>query len=100
MQDARVARRQRCRVQPALHAMPGGLAADEANTGVREERVEQADGVRSPSDARDRGIGQAAGSLEDLTATPCWPAPVSAMTRGLPIRMVSRACPSTLLNLV
>jgi len=48
--------------------MSGGLAADEAYIRVREERVEQADGVRSPSDARDRGIGQAAGSLEDLTA--------------------------------
>src|SRR3954454_5379706 len=32
-------------------------------------------------------------------ATPCWPAPVSAMTRCLPIRRVSSACPSTLLIL-
>ena len=32
-------------------------------------------------------------------ATPCWPAPVSAMTRFLPIRLVSRAWPSTLLIL-
>jgi hypothetical protein len=29
-------------------------------------------------------------------ATPCWPAPVSAMTRDLPIRRVSSAWPSTL----
>ena len=32
-------------------------------------------------------------------ATPCWPAPVSAMTRVLPIRLVSSAWPSTLLIL-
>jgi hypothetical protein len=32
-------------------------------------------------------------------ATPCCPAPVSAMTRCLPIRLVSSACPSTLLIL-
>ena len=32
-------------------------------------------------------------------ATPCWPAPVSAMTRVLPIRFVSSAWPSTLLIL-
>ena len=32
-------------------------------------------------------------------ATPCWPAPVSATNRVLPIRCASRACPSTLLIL-
>ena len=32
-------------------------------------------------------------------ATPCWPAPVSAITRCLPIRRVSSAWPSTLLIL-
>ncbi len=32
-------------------------------------------------------------------ATPCWPAPVSAMTRFLPMRWVSSAWPSTLLIL-
>ena len=32
-------------------------------------------------------------------ATPCWPAPVSAMTRVLPIRLVSRAWAMTLLIL-
>ena len=32
-------------------------------------------------------------------ATPCWPAPVSAMTRVLPIRFVSNAWPNTLLIL-
>ena len=32
-------------------------------------------------------------------ATPCCPAPVSAITRVLPIRLVSSACPSTLLIL-
>ena len=32
-------------------------------------------------------------------ATPCWPAPVSAITRDLPIRLVSSAWPSTLLIL-
>ena len=32
-------------------------------------------------------------------ATPCWPAPVSAMTRVLPMRLVSSAWPSTLLIL-
>ena len=32
-------------------------------------------------------------------ATPCWPAPVSAITRVLPMRLVSSAWPSTLLIL-
>ena len=32
-------------------------------------------------------------------ATPCWPAPVSAITRGLPMRRASRAWPMTLLIL-
>ena len=32
-------------------------------------------------------------------ATPCWPAPVSAMMRGLPMRRVSRAWPMQLLIL-
>ena len=32
-------------------------------------------------------------------ATPCWPAPVSAITRGLPIRRASSAWPSALLIL-
>ena len=32
-------------------------------------------------------------------ATPCWPAPVSAITRVLPIRLASRTWPSTLLIL-
>ncbi len=32
-------------------------------------------------------------------ATPCWPAPVSATTRCLPMRLASRAWPSTLLIL-
>ena len=32
-------------------------------------------------------------------ATPCWPAPVSAITRVLPIRLVSSTWPSTLLIL-
>src|SRR5580704_12529491 len=53
---------------PGLHAMSGGLAPDEADAPVGEERVEQADSVGPPSDARDRGIGQSAGSLKDLAA--------------------------------
>ena len=32
-------------------------------------------------------------------ATPCWPAPVSAMMRRLPMRLASSACPSALLSL-
>ncbi|CFN68621.1 Uncharacterised protein [Bordetella pertussis] len=32
-------------------------------------------------------------------ATPCWPAPVSAMTRGLPMRRASSAWPMQLLTL-
>jgi hypothetical protein len=32
-------------------------------------------------------------------ATPCWPAPVSAITRGLPIRFASSAWPTVLLTL-
>src|SRR6478672_12700609 len=33
------------------------------------------------------------------TATPCWPAPVSAMMRVLPMRRASRTCPAVLLIL-
>ena len=33
------------------------------------------------------------------TATPCWPAPVSAMMRVLPMRLASRICPRQLLIL-
>ena len=32
-------------------------------------------------------------------ATPCCPAPVSAIIRALPMRLVSSACPTTLLSL-
>ena len=32
-------------------------------------------------------------------ATPCCPAPVSAIMRALPIRLVSSACPTTLFSL-
>jgi tryptophan synthase beta chain len=32
-------------------------------------------------------------------ATPCWPAPVSAMTRGLPMRRARSACPTVLFTL-
>ena len=32
-------------------------------------------------------------------ATPCWPAPVSAIIRVLPIRLVRSACPTTLFSL-
>ena len=32
-------------------------------------------------------------------ATPCWPAPVSAMIRSLPIRRASKTCPMALLIL-
>jgi hypothetical protein len=32
-------------------------------------------------------------------ATPCWPAPVSAISRDLPSRRATSACPSTLLIL-
>src|SRR5215472_13451292 len=53
---------------PGLHAVPGGLTADEPYILVRNERVEQPDRVRPSSDTRDRRIRQPAGSLEDLTA--------------------------------
>src|SRR5262249_43158435 len=43
MKDAGLARGQRRRVLPGLHAVPGGLAADQAYARVREEGVEQAD---------------------------------------------------------
>ena len=48
-------------------------------------------GARLPS-----GIDKAQAVAE---ATPCWPAPVSAITRVLPIRLVSNACPIVLLIL-
>ena len=32
-------------------------------------------------------------------ATPCWPAPVSAMIRLLPMRLANKACPMVLLIL-
>jgi hypothetical protein len=69
MKDAGLARGQRRRVLPGLHAVPGGLAADEADTSVREEGVEQADRVRPSPDRRDRRIRQPPGAFEDLTAS-------------------------------
>ena len=42
---------------------------------------------------------EAAGIPETAVATPCWPAPVSAMTRVFPIFFASSTWPSTLLIL-
>ena len=42
---------------------------------------------------------QAESAAAVAVATPCWPAPVSAMTRVLPMRCVSSAWPSALLIL-
>src|SRR5215472_7773776 len=53
---------------PALHTVPGGLAADEPHIRVGNERVEQPDGVRPPSDTGNRRIRQPPGSLENLAA--------------------------------
>ena len=39
------------------------------------------------------------GAHKVAVATPCMPAPVSAMTRFLPMRKASKICPSTLLTL-
>lgn len=38
-------------------------------------------------------------ALRLTVATPCWPAPVSAMTLFLPMRLQSKACPRELLIL-
>ena len=42
---------------------------------------------------------KAGGAQIVAVATPCWPAPVSAITRRLPMRRVNRAWPSVLLIL-
>ena len=68
MQDAGLAGGQGGRVLAGLDAVAGGLAADEAYVGVRDEGVEEADGVGAAADAGDGGVGQAAGALQDLAA--------------------------------
>ena len=49
-----------------LHAVPGGLDADEADAVVVEERMEDAHRVRAAADAGDHRIGQAAFLLDAL----------------------------------
>lgn len=68
MQDARLAGGQRGRVLAGLDAVPGGLEADQADVGVRDEGVEEADGVGAAADAGRDGVGQPAGALQDLAA--------------------------------
>src|SRR5690606_5386981 len=55
-------------VPSGLHAVSPGLAADELDGRVVDERVEDADRVRSATDAGDDGVGQATGELADLDA--------------------------------
>jgi hypothetical protein len=65
-----------------LHPLDVGLlAADVLGRPCRRR-------IRGPSSAQAVAV-----------ATPCWPAPVSAMIRGLPMRLASSACPSALLIL-
>lgn len=59
---------QRGRVLAGLDAVARGLAPDEADTGVRDEGVEEADGVRAAAHAGHGGVGQASGALQDLAA--------------------------------
>lgn len=68
VQDARLARGQRGRVLAGLDSVSGGLEADQADAGVRDEGVEEADGVRAAADAGRDGVGQPAGALQDLAA--------------------------------
>ncbi len=55
-------------VLAGLDAVSRGLAADQADALVGDERVEQADGVGAAADAGDRGVGQAPGALQELAA--------------------------------
>ena len=68
VQDAGLARGQGGRVLAGLDAVPGGLAADEADVRVRDEGVEEADGVGAAADAGDGRVGQPSGALQDLPA--------------------------------
>ena len=49
-----------------VHAVAGGLAADQPHVGVVDEGGEQPDRVRPAPDARDGGVGQGTGQLETL----------------------------------
>lgn len=53
-------------VLTGLDAVARGLAADETHTGVRDEGVEEPDGVGAAADARDGGVRKSAGALQDL----------------------------------
>ncbi|CAM5639734.1 hypothetical protein SAURM35S_06328 [Streptomyces aurantiogriseus] len=68
VQDAGVARGQGRRVLAGLDAVTRRLAADEAHVRVRDEGVEEADGVGAAADAGDGGVGQPARALQDLAA--------------------------------
>lgn len=68
VQDARLARGQGGRVLAGLDAVSGGLEADQADVGVRDEGVEEADGVGAAADAGRDGVRQPSGALQDLAA--------------------------------
>ena len=52
--------------RPARDRFAARLDADQPDAGVVDERVEDAHGVAAAADARDDGIGQPSGQLEDL----------------------------------
>jgi hypothetical protein len=66
VQDAGHAAGQRGRVQPGLDAVPAGLDPNHRDTGLVEERVEQAHRVRAAADAGDQGVGESTFGLFEL----------------------------------
>lgn len=68
VQDAGLPRGEGRRVLAGLHPVPGGLAAHQADVGVGDEGVEEADGVGAAADAGDRRVREASRALQDLAA--------------------------------
>ena len=66
VQHAGRARRQRRRVPAGLDAVAAGLAADQRDGLVRDERVEDAHRVAAAADAGDHRVGQPADEVEHL----------------------------------
>src|SRR5947208_1651609 len=82
-------------VQATLHAIPqrAGVVARLRTSPARFDTGQHARAV-----FRSR-IAHPGRAHATAVATPCWPAPVSAMTRCLPIRRVNSACTIVLLIL-
>src|SRR5699024_8252680 len=68
VEDAGLGGREPGGVPAGLDALSPGLDADEPDSLVGDEAVEDPHGIGPSADARDDGVGQATGEVEDLLA--------------------------------